>query len=223
MKTVKRNLLVLLLAVFYLVSGCAILPAGREEMMSKETTATIYLVSHGWHTTIVVKRSDIPKEVWQQHRDMPPAGYLEVGWGDAEFYQAQAPGIGVAMKAALWPTQGVLHIVGFSEQVASYFPYNAIVALQVDRRGMRALCLYMEKGYALNDAGQPVVLGRGLYGKSRFYKSSTSYHVCRTCNVWAAGALEEAGYPMGLFPPLTAEELMRRATAVGDVIRSPVK
>lgn len=219
MMIVQRNVLVLLLAVCLFFGGCAGLPTGRNEMVTQESTATIYLVSHGWHTTIVIRRTDIPRGVWKQHRDMPPAGYLEVGWGDADFYQAHAPGIGVTVKAALWPTQGVLHVVGFQEPVASYFPYNGIVALAVDDRGMRALCVYMEKGYALDEDGQPVVLGKGLYGESRFYESAISYHLCRTCNVWASRALEEAGYPMGLFPPLTAAELMKRAAEVGEVIR----
>ena len=89
-----------------------------------EAGITIYLASHGWHAGIVVRRADIPRGVWPQHGDFPDSEYLEVGWGDRDYYQTPDAHLGITLKAALLPTASVLHIVAFSGSVSAYFPHH---------------------------------------------------------------------------------------------------
>lgn len=203
-------------------TGCA-RPGSSEAEPADSPSKTIYLVAHDWHAGIVVRKIDIPDSVWPQHHDFPVAEYLEVGWGDADFYQARAINPRLAMKAVLLPTSAVVHVVGFSGAVPANFPFSDIMEITVSISGFERLCRYIEQAYAEDEYGGSVLLGPGLYGDSRFYASAQSYHLCRTCNVWSAGALKEAGLPLSSWFTFTVEELMARAVAFGTVIQSSAK
>jgi hypothetical protein len=41
--------------------------------------------------------------------------------GKSDYYQAADPGTWLALKAAFWPTPGVLHVVAFNGAVEGYF------------------------------------------------------------------------------------------------------
>ena len=189
----------------------------------KTSGKTIYLVAHDWHAGIAVQGGDIPKSVWPQHLAFPDAGYLEVGWGDGDFYQAREIRAGLAVKALFLPTSAVLHVVGFSGSVTAYFPYSDILEFQVSKEDFASLCRFIEKGYAKDKHGRPIPLGPGLYGDSRFYASSQNYHLFRTCNVWSAGALRAAGLPVSSWFAFTVEELMNRAAQYGTLVQSAAK
>ncbi len=181
---------------------------------------SIYLVSHGWHAGIVVKRADIPPGVWPQHKDFPEAEYLEVGWGDKDYYMTPRPHLGITLKAGLLPTASVLHIVGFRGSVARHFPQSEVIRIDLSEAGFKRLCDYFENSYARDDAGLSQPLGPSLYGEGRFYRSRESYHAFNTCNVWTARALRHAGCPITPAVTLTVDALMTRVTTLGTVIQS---
>ncbi|WP_456381075.1 DUF2459 domain-containing protein, partial [Thiolapillus sp.] len=104
-----------------------------------EPEKTIYLVSHGWHAGIVVWRSDIPDAAWPILADFPDARYLEVGWGDEDFYKTPDPHLGLILKAALLPTASVLHVVGFGGAVQERFPYSEIIQIELSAAGFKKL------------------------------------------------------------------------------------
>jgi uncharacterized protein (TIGR02117 family) len=186
-----------------------------------EPAPVIYLVSHGWHTGLVLKRVDIPAALWPESRDFPEADYLEVGWGDWDYYQTPEPGLGLTLKAAFWPTASVLHVVGFHESVTEYFPTSEIIALKLSLSGLECLVAYIHDSYARDDAAKTAPLGKGLYGDSRFYPARGKFHLFNTCNVWTARALRAAGYPIGPFTAITANDLMSQARAFGKVVQAP--
>jgi hypothetical protein len=66
-----------------------------------DSAKIIYLVNHGWHAGIVLKWTDIPAPLWPESKDFSNARYLEVGWGDKEYYQTPTPHFGIAIKAIL--------------------------------------------------------------------------------------------------------------------------
>lgn len=176
----------------------------------------IYLVSHGWHTGIVVKRADIPEGLWLERRDFPQAEYLEVGWGDREFYRSADPGLWVTLKAAFWPTASVLHVVGFRGPSAEYFRGSEVIELALPRAGFERLVRYVHDAHA-RDGARAAPLGPGLYGDSRFYPARETFHLFRTCNVWTARALRAAGVPVR--DAITMEGLMSQARGLGTVIQ----
>lgn len=171
--------------------------------------ATIYVVNHGWHTGIVIRRGDIPPNMWPEHRQAPPGESLEVGWGEREFYQTPDPNAWQALSAALWPSRSVLHLAGFNGPVREQFPHSEIIAIPVDTAGMARLAQYVSSAYERDPAGKIIRLGHGLYGDSRFFAARGNFHLFKTCNVWTARALAAAGCPVGA--GITAENVMASA------------
>jgi len=219
MSTVLRRFLLLI----FCVVGVAC--AGAERKTASPATPdepgkTVYLVSHGWHAGIVIRRADIQDGVWPEHRDLPDSVYLEVGWGDSDYYRTPDPHWGITFKAGLIPTASVLHIVGFSSSVPAYFANSEIIEIRLSDTGFAELCHYIAASYFKNPAGNSVALGLGLYGSSRFYQSHETYHLLNNCNAWTDRALQTAGCPLKPASVFTVENLMARARACGKVIQS---
>lgn len=169
--------------------------------------ATLYVVHHGWHTGLVIRRGDIPDGLWPEHRQAPPGEYLEVGWGQREFYQTRDPSLLQALGAALWPGSSVLHLVGFNGQVTAKFPNSEVIGLRLDAPAMAQIMRYISDAYERDADGNVKRMGQGLYGDSRFFAGSENFHLFRTCNVWTARALRLAGCPVGV--GITADNVMK--------------
>jgi uncharacterized protein (TIGR02117 family) len=169
---------------------------------------TLYVVSHGWHTGIVLRARDVPPGRWPEAAHFPDAEFLEVGWGDRDYYRAADPGMWLALKAAFRPSPGVLHVAGFRGAVSAYFPASEIVALEVTQPGLERLSALIGASHERDAGGRSTPLGPGLYGQSRFYPSRERFHLLRTCNVWTAQALRAAGIDVSPAQSLTAGGLL---------------
>lgn len=206
---------VLLLSFALLGAGCAA-PANRGAApVPPATSHRIHVVSHGWHSGIVVRAADVPADAWPARRDFDAAEYLEVGWGHREYYQAREPPVWLGLRALLWPSPGVLHMVAFSGAVDRQFPAAEIVALQITPQGLARLVAAIAASHERDAAGRTIALGPGLYGTSRFYASRDTFHLFATCNVWTAAMLRRAGVPVRPLLSATAAALfaqLRRAS-----------
>ena len=124
----------------------------------------VYLVGQGWHAGIVIRRTDATAAWWPEQDDFPDATFLEVGWGDRVFYQNPDPGVGKMLKAGLWPTRSVLHVVGFRPPVTDYFPASEVIRIDLPEAGVDSLAAFIHAAYARDEAGQPIALGPGSRG-----------------------------------------------------------
>lgn len=206
-------------ALLFLGVGCR--SAGdAPDPDAADTTHVIHLVEHGWHAGIVIHRADIPPDGWGVLEDFPDARYFEVGWGDADYYQAADPGVGTTLKAGLWPTESVLHVAAFRDPPAEAFPHRTVIRIPVSADGLEALLAFIRNEHARNDAGAVLPLGPGLYGQgSRFYAARTRYHALNNCNTWAARALQEAGCAMAPARAPIVRLLLDQARDCGAVIQ----
>ncbi|MFO8024910.1 MAG: DUF2459 domain-containing protein [Pseudomonadota bacterium] len=189
------------------LGACAAPPEGLFPPGEGEPVIPIYLVSHGWHAGIVIEREAIPAGLLPEQADFPDARYLEIGWGDRDYYTRWDSHRGHLLKAGLWPTSSVLHLVGFSEPVTDYFPHSEIIYLELSRDGFARMCRYLDARFA-RDNGSATALQPGLYGESRFYPSRDTYHLFNTCNVWTARALRAAGCPVTPAFNITVDRLL---------------
>ncbi len=207
-----------------LALGCWPCAAPVSETLApseSEPRKTIYLVDHGYHTTIVLRRADIPDNIWPKLGNFPDMEYLEVGWGDMDLYQMPDPiPLEIFLKAALLPTASVLHIVGFNDYVPAYFPYSEIIRIELSSAGFERLSRAIASSFALDRAGNITSLSPGLYGNSHFYLSRETYHLFNTCNVWNARALRTAGLPITPATTVRVEGLMSQARKLGVVVQS---
>ncbi len=213
-------LLPALVALVVLVPGCAApLNSGAIPADDAQATMRVHVVRHGWHSGIVVRAADVPEHTRPARREFVGVDYLEVGWGDRAYYQAPEPSLWLGLRALLWPTSGVLHMVAFSGPVERYFASAEIVALQVTPQGLARLVAAVSASHEQDAAGQPIRLGPGLYGTSRFYASNEAFHLFATCNVWVAAMLREAGVSVSPALSPTSGMLFAQLRRHGQVIR----
>ena len=201
-----------------LVAGCAGPVQGLYPPGAGEPIRPIYVINHGWHTGIAVRRADIPEGVWPQHRDLRASEYVEVGWGNRDFYLAPEGTVWLALKAAVWPAPGVLHVVGFDGPVERFFGGREIVQVLVSDRGFHQLAVGIQDAYAKDDAGTPIVVGPGQYANSRFYVAREKYYLLKTCNTWTVTALRAAGLPVVPLSAVTAAGAIGEARRFGRVL-----
>jgi uncharacterized protein (TIGR02117 family) len=203
-----------------LTGGCDDRSAGLFPPTVGDPTHDVFVVGHGWHAGIVMAQADLLAGRWPALPEIPAADWLEVGWGDRAFYQDPDAGVGLALRAATWPTKSVLHLAGFSGPVAEYFPESRITRLALSPEGFEALVGYLAASLARDPDGAPRALGPGLYGQSQFYASTERYHLLKTCNVWTARALRAAGIPITPSLSITTDALFTRLADHGQVLRS---
>ena len=217
MTLLRRALLAPMLVA---LCACAAPPPNPVEAKSSGPGVAVYLVAHDKHSGIAIRRADIPAGLWPESRDFPQAEYLEVGWGDRDYYYGRNQGWGAALRAALGSNNpSVLHVAGVRGPLTENFPASEIIEIKLSRDGFERLVRYIHDAY--DRAGAPVVapLGPGLYGDSRFYPAWESFNLLRTCNVWTARGLRGAGLP--IHDSITKEELMSQAREMGKVIQKP--
>jgi uncharacterized protein (TIGR02117 family) len=211
---VRAHQLLILLAL----AACTAPAPNPVETQEGGPRVEVYLVAHAKHSGIAVRSADLPAGLWPERRDFPQADYLEVGWGDRDYYYGRNQGFADALRAAFGPNNpSVLHIAGVRGPLTRTFPASEIIELTLSRDGFERLVRYIHDAY--DRAGTPVVapLGPGLYGDSRFYPGRETFNLLRTCNVWTARGLRTAGLPIE--DSITLGGLMSQARGIGKVIQ----
>lgn len=157
----------------------------------------IQVVSHGWHTGIIVRRADIPPGCgWPALPEFAREEYLEVGWGSREFYMARRFTLPLVLRTVLTATPSAVHVAGFRGPSDAGTPRSESLRLAISAPGLRALCEQIGKTFSRDAQGRVLDLGPGLYGHSRFYRANGLYSLPNNCNPWTARVLRAAGYPV---------------------------
>jgi len=189
----------ILFLILVSTTGCSFLPGTVEPVsndQSLDNSVQIFVTNHGWHTGIVLSTSALEGVLPQRSNRLTQQEYIEVGWGDAGFYQAKDAGIGLTLRALLWPSDTVLHLVGFSGQPKHYFPSSQVYSVPVQAANMWSLREFIRNSFAIDSSGRIMKEQQGLYGISEFYRGIGQYSLLNTCNTWTAKALYSAGLPI---------------------------
>lgn len=200
-------------------AGCRPDPPATIAQVRDADTRDVFVVGHGWHAGIVIQCVDLEPDQWPEVAVFPDVRYIEVGWGDADYYPAEDPGLLTLLKAGLWPTPSVLHVVGFNLPPAATFPQSEVIRIPVTAGQLDSLVAYIRSEYDRDEEDRPLEVGPGLYGDSRFFKGKTRYHVLNNCNHWVARALLIAGKPIQPGRALTVGALLRQVRTIGEVLQ----
>lgn len=195
-----------------LLGACATLPKAQRPVIPKDAVAdqTIHVVSHGWHTGVIVEATELTRVMPVLAKRFPDAKYLEVGWGDAGFYQADKITAGLAIKALFWPTPTVVHVVGLDAEPERYFPYSEVRKVKVSREGMDQLMRFLKSSFQTTAQGEVIRMRTGLYGDSQFYQGTGDYHLFNGCNKWTSKALYSSGFDIHPTLKITSSSVMRQ-------------
>ena len=176
--------------------------------IDKSTRNEVYVVNHGWHTGFVVSASSILQAMPELKQRFKHAQYIEFGWGDDEFYQAEEITSGVTLKAIFLPTDSVVHAVLVPLKVDSYFKNSEVEKFCLEDSDLESLIKFISSSFYRDESGNILKLNHGIYGDSQFYKARGDFHIFNTCNKWTAKGLESAGMKISTAFKLTAGSIM---------------
>lgn len=186
----------------------------------------VVVIDHGYHTGIVLPRGALRQAALAIGREeaglaarlhalgalYPKAEWIEVGWGDAAFYQA-TPGVGdidlrLALRALFLDTPSAVQVVPGVGLPDVAFAHSGREVLILSEPGFEALARRLAE--SLSPPGDQGLrqLGPSLYGGGTFVPSGLSYHALRTCNHWTSWLLRAAGVPSSWFLSTTSAGLM---------------
>lgn len=198
--------------------------SGATDFTTEDSDAkTIYVVGHGWHTGIVVAQSDLAQDVFPEVDRFQHVDFLEFGWGDEGFYTAKKITPPLVAKAALLPTQSVIHLAGFKGSVESFFNSSDVVEVHLSPEQFDKMSRFMVNSLKRDSNGTSIFLREGLYGDSVFLRAKGKYHAANTCNVWTSKCLKNAGLPVISGTALTAESVLSQARRFGVERQKSVK
>jgi uncharacterized protein (TIGR02117 family) len=174
-----------------------------------EATVRVFVVSHGYHAGIVLPRATLAEAasgrgyaalvaVATRFAAFP---FLEIGWGDEEFYRSvptiASVTVPMAARALFLPgNRSVLHVVGLSSPPRAALPLADIIPLDLSPEGFERMLGRIDATFAPAGASEPADdAGPGLYGPSRFYRARGTFNILHVCNHWLADLLDAAGVP----------------------------
>ena len=201
---------IVLLASMLLALACSSLPQATSPSGQVPSTGiqAAFIVSHGWHTGIVYPREELLRFVPELSERFSDGRYLEIGWGEMEFYQSREATAGITLRAILLPTDSVVHVVSVPRSPFESFPNSKIRKICLGQAQIDSLGRFISNSFQRDQDGRVVATQKGLYGDSQFYSGQGSFNLFNTCNKWTAIALESAGYDINPFFKLTASSVI---------------
>ena len=179
-----------------LASDCAAPKTERNFSAGDANAKLVFVVHNKWHAAIVVKKADIGAYEMPELSYFPDAEYVEISWGDADFFPAAEGGIGLALKAAFWSSGSVLHLVGFSGTVKETYGGAEIIEIGLSEQEFRRLIGFVSAEFQREQPGHLATPRPGLFPRSRFFPANSKFNLLRTCNAWVAEAFSAAGLPV---------------------------
>lgn len=209
MLTVLQIVAVILLVCS--LPGCATSGACIDRDTPPEQTRTVYLVKRAWHTGIAIASADWPNRNWSVLADFPNSDYLEFGWGDELFYQAEPETLWLGIRAALWPTSSVIHVIGLRNPIAEHIHADDIVEVRVSADGVRRMAEAIEREFTESTPTATPVSLKAAPKPNHFYSAKRKFFFPRMCNWWIATRLKEANCPITPWTVVGASRIMREA------------
>jgi hypothetical protein len=183
-------------------------------------TINVYLVKENWHTGIMFQvneftRSELPLlNLFSQYE------YVDIGWGDADFYQAPGMDKYLAAKAILIPTPTVIRIDGYKFPMERIIQWREfVIKFEFSVEEFRRLIKYIDDHIVYNEAGEPVITKHEPGSPIYYFKSLGEYHMFRTCNTWAAQAINSTGIDVNTFGLVTASQVYYKYAEYGKILK----
>lgn len=194
-----------------LLAGCASNEACYEPSTPAESLRSIYVVKRAWHTGIAIAAAEWPNRDWSVLRDFPDSKYLEFGWGDARFYQAEEESVWLGIRAAFFSTSSAIHVIGFDDPTTQALRADEVIEVRVSAEGLKQLAQSIEQEFTQES---PVPTGAALSAipsPNKFYSAKRRFFFPRMCNWWTARRLQESDCPIAAWSVVSANRIMREA------------
>ena len=203
-------------ALLLLAGGCASSAAGGLPAAEPAPAPRpLAVIRHAWHVGIAFPAARVPPGPWRDWCDDGSGRWLEIGWGDAEYYPASDANSSMALDAAFLPGPAVIHRAFLPAAPAEYFAGAEIVVLGLSEASFLRLLDGLNSSFVRDESGGLSDRGPGLYGEARFFAAKGRFSLFHNCNAWAAEKLQASGCPLPA-SFITAGALMYAVRAVPD-------
>ena len=169
----------------------------------------LYIISNGVHTDICFAVEDANLD-WSQlvgfnnfKTSSSQIKYLSIGWGDKGFYFDTPTWADLSAKTALTaaflPSPTAMHISALRSrpQVGEMIRHT-----KVTKEQLRKMENYIKKTLQIkNEKALLIDCCRYEGYDDNFYEANGSYHMLRTCNVWANQTLKTGGVRTATWAP----------------------
>ncbi len=199
-----------LITIILMLCHAKLKAEGKPDVTIGEQQYVVYVVQSRWHTGIILHTNDVDSLIWPEITAYKHREYIDIGWGDEKFYQAQNNLFPLALRAALWPTSSVLQIYAFSLPLRRSYGEDArILKVPITRQALDNLTKFLSDSYKRDTNGKAQT--STVYGDtSLYFRAKRNYHLFRTCNTWVAKGFKVAGYDVRSFCILNANQLFRQ-------------
>ena len=176
----------------------------------------VYVIQDFWHTGLVFNVNDVNTDIWPEIERYQRFNYIDTGWGDEKFYQAEGNPILLGARAILWPTQSALQVFAFNTPLRlAYSKDSRILRIPVTREQLDDLTRFVVETYIRDEQGN--VIPSKVYGEARYYfLASGKYHLFRTCNTWVAQGFKQSLFDVRSFMVLNANSLYRQLSRIPE-------
>lgn len=199
-------------AAILILIACLPLAAcsGARTAADSERSQVVYVVRRGWHSGVALATADWPHRDSQLLARFADAGYLEFGWGDADFYQADEPTASTGISAVLWPSSTVMEVVPLQAAPAPGADEFEAVAVHVTNAELKAIASSLDASFV-----QPISATGKTYrtagGEAQFFHARGKFYLLRMCNRWTAALLQRAGCAVSPRLTMTAGQVIEAA------------
>ncbi len=194
------------------LAGCAATPANGlyPPHPGDPSNRTIYFVAYESHTGIIVDRHLAAPWLPALEHQFEKTPYLEFGWGDLDWYQAEEKTSGLGFSALFSSTDSGLWVWSVPVKPDELFKDTIITPFTLTEEGFVRLVRFINDTFALDRKNRPQVLKTGMFkdGEYRIYLAKGEYHAFRNCNHWTAEALERAGFSTGFFDHYSSDAFL---------------
>lgn len=167
-----------------------------------------FVLQAGWHTGIVLRTTDVSPADWSDVGNYLNHTYIDIGWGDERFYQAEGNPPLLALRAAIMPTSSVIHIVPFSVHPHNLYTGETFLKrIEATPEQFSALCRIISDSFQRDSRGNPIE-SRINENSRNFFKSKGNYHIFNTCNTWVVQCLKDAGFDVNPSGVITQRHLI---------------
>ncbi len=173
----------------------------------------VFVIDHGIHTGLVMETADILSTLGLENSIYRKYRFVEIGRGDAGFYQQEEPESSTTLSALFLSTPAVLHMRGYNLFPYQRYPLSQTLEVRLSSAALQKLVDAVAASFAMNE-GVAVEIAEGNDKRSRFFEANGSYHLFYTCNNWTAEMIELAGYPASHRWAFFAGSVMRQIESV---------
>lgn len=171
----------------------------------------VFVIEEYWHTGIVFEVDSSTRATIPALNDFDWADYVDIGWGDEDFYQNPDIDILLGAKAILVPTSSVVRVEGFrGKAIERLQRADTSFSFRLSNSQFEKLLRFIRDSFTYGSDGNPVIKGKQLGDRVIFYASPLPYHLFNTCNTWVGKAFRRAGFDVSTTWLITKDQLSER-------------